>query len=66
MGVWTNAEADADALEELLMIMFLSFCIKSSTCFPHLGQITQSLSICSPQHLQYFFSFSDIVFSPYM
>ena len=48
------ADADAEDEDELLIMMFLSLDFNSSTCFPHLGQTTQSLSMSSPQCLQYF------------
>ncbi len=60
-GVAITAEtaADADELDELLIIIGvgLSGPLRASTCFPHLGQTTQYMSITDPQNLQYFVSF---------
>lgn len=50
----------AAELEFALTIMFPAVLpsLKLSTCLPHLGHITASLKINSPQYLQYFFSCS--------
>lgn len=48
---------ELEELEEeelLLMMIFWSEFLSSSTCLPHLGHITHSLSICDPQNLQNF------------
>ena len=49
---YMTAESADDGVLFMFVIGVVVF--KFSTCFPHFGQIIQSLSICSPQNLQYF------------
>ena len=62
-GAETVAAAEAEELAELLITIGASAPFKASTCFPHLGHTTQSISIIWPQNLQYVVSF--IILSPF-
>ena len=63
IGAETVAAAEAEEFEELLITIGVSDPLRASTCFPHLGHTTQSISIIWPQNLQYFVSF--IILSPF-
>lgn len=54
IGAETVAAAEAEELAELLITIGVSDPFRASTCFPHLGHTTQSISIIWPQNLQYF------------
>jgi len=54
IGAETVAAAEAEELAELLITIGVSEPFNASTCFPHFGHTTQSISIIWPQNLQYF------------
>lgn len=54
IGAETVAAAEAEEFAELLITIGVSDPLRASTCFPHLGHTTQSISIIWPQNLQYF------------